>query len=254
MTVYIDLVIIINFIIDFIILLAVDILLKRNMKIKYIIYSSLFGGFSIILLMYISSNIIILLYKIIVSMIMVIIAFKYNSFNYFNDNLFWLYIISIILGGTIYLIDNQISLSNNGIIFTKNNIKINFLFIALLSFLIIYKYVKKEKNYHNEYSNYYKINIYYGDVKLTGMAFLDTGNNLFDPYFHYPIILVDQKLLPKTIKTFLVPYDTLNNHNLLKVFKPKKIIVNKKCTKKVLIGLSDINYNGIKIILNKEII
>lgn len=41
---------------------------------------------------------------------------------------------------------------------------------------------------------------------------------------------------------------------MLKVFKPDKVIINDKSTKKVLIGLSDVNLNGIKIILNTEVI
>ena len=41
---------------------------------------------------------------------------------------------------------------------------------------------------------------------------------------------------------------------LLEVFYPQKILVNNKKTKKALIGLSDVNINGIKIILNKEIL
>ena len=101
---------------------------------------------------------------------------------------------------------------------------------------------------------YYNIKIYYNDKVIKDTAFLDTGNNLKDPYFHKPIILVNSSLIQEHIKTFLVPYYTVNNKDLLEVFSPQKILVNNKKTKKALIGLSDVNINGIKIILNKEIL
>ena len=50
MTVYIDLVCIINFIYDFLILLTVSFTLKRNRKIYYYILSSIIGVLSIFLL------------------------------------------------------------------------------------------------------------------------------------------------------------------------------------------------------------
>jgi hypothetical protein len=183
---------------------------------------------------------------------MVLIAFKYQSFKYFKDNLFYLYTISIILGGSIYLLSNSISLSNKALVFTGNGLKINLIFLIFLGPFILYKYLKMTKNYQITYSNYYDIIIYYEDVCLKGVGFLDTGNNLKDPFFNRPIILVNKELIKRNVNTFLVPYDTVNKHDLLEVFKPQKIIIDNKISKKALIGLSDINFNGVKIILNKE--
>ena len=252
MTIYIDLIIILNFFIDFILVMGVDVLLKRKTKILRIIISSLIGSLSTLLLFYINNNIILILYKFIISIFMVLIAFKYESFKYFKDNLIWLYIISIILGGSIYLLSDSISLSNKGLIFEGNGLKINLILLIFIGPFIIYKYIKENKKYTITYSNYYNISIYYDDVILDGIGFLDTGNNLKDPYFHRPIILVNKDLIKHNVKTYLVPYYTVNKHDLLEVFIPKKIIINKKTIKNVAIGLSDVNINGIKIILNKE--
>ena len=252
MIIYIDLLIIMNFLIDLILLMATDILLKRNASFKRIILAALFGSLSILLLLYINNNIHLLIYKLVISIFMVNIAFKYESFKYFKDNLFWLYVISIVLGGSIYLLSDQISLSNKGLVFEGNGLKINLILLIIIGPFIIYKYLKKSKNYQITYSNYYSIIIYYDDISLKGTGFLDTGNNLKDPYFNRPIILVNKALIKHPVNTFLVPYYTVNNNDLLEVFKPKKIIINNKTIKKVLIGLSDVNIDGIKIILNKE--
>ena len=254
MVIYVDLVIILNFLIDLLLLMGVDILLKRKVKFKRIIFGALLGSFSTLLLFYIDNNIVLLFYKFIISILMVIITFKYESFKYFKDNLVWLYIISIILGGSIYLFSDSISLSNKGLIFTGNGLKVNLMLLILLAPFIIYKYVKLNKNYKVIYSNYYDIVIYYDDVSLKGTAFLDTGNNLKDPIFNRPIILVNKELISKKVDTYLVPFHALNTHGLLEVFKPKKVVINDKHIKNVCIGLSDVNIDGVKIILNKEIL
>ncbi len=255
MTIYIDIILLINFIIDLLLLLSVSFLLKRRASITRIIISSSIGSLSTLLLFIIHNNFLLLIYKLLISIIMIIITFKYNNFHYFKDNLIYLYIISIILGGTIYLINNQISSINNGLIFTSNNLKINLFLLIIITPIIIYKYLITTKNYQITYSNYYDIDIYYNDLCIKGTAFLDTGNNLKDPYFKRPIILINKELINEPVKTFLVPYSVVNNQKgLLEVFSPKKIIINNKKCKKTLLGLSDVNINGIKIILNKEVL
>lgn len=254
MIIYIDLLIILNFFIDLILLMGTSTLLKRKASIKRICLGALVGSLSCLLLFYINNNYVLLLYKFIVSILMILIAFKYESFKYFKDNLVWLYILSIILGGAIYLLSDQITLSNKGLVFGGNGLKINLFMLIIISPFIIYKYVKESKNYQITYSNYYDISIYYDEYVLSGVGFLDTGNNLRDPFFNRPIILVDRNLIHDNISTFLVPYYTLNKSDLLDVFKPKKIIINNKTIKNVLIGLTNVNIDGIKIILNKEAI
>ena len=143
MIVYLDLVIIINFIIDCLLLISVDVLLKRNAKFKRILFAALLGSLSTFILFLIGSSILLLLLKLLISVLMILIAFKYQSFKYFKDNLFWLYIISIILGGTIYLLNDQIALVNSGIVFSKNGFKINLILLIILAPIILYKISKK---------------------------------------------------------------------------------------------------------------
>ncbi len=252
--VYIDLVIIINFLIDMLLLISVDLLLKRKAKFKKIIIASLLGSLSTLLLFYINNNTILLIFKLLISVIMVVVSFGYLSFHYFKDNLIWLYITGIILGGSIYLLNDQIALVNNGLVFSKNGFKINIILLLIISPIIVYKYLKYQKEFQNTYTNYYDVDIYYKGLKIRGTGFLDTGNKLRDPYFGRPIILVNKELIKKEVNTFFVPYHVVNNEGLLEVFKPDKIVVNNKPNKRILIGLSDVDLNGVKIILNMEAI
>ena len=252
MIIYVDLIIILNFFIDFLLLIGTDILLKRNISFKRIILGSLIGSVSTLLLFYINDNLTLIIYKLLISILMIIITFKYQSFNYFKDNLLWLYILSIILGGGMYLLSNSITLSNKGLIFTNNGLEINLIFLIILTPLIIYKYIKQNKKFIITYSNYYHISIYIKDEVINEVGFLDTGNNLKDPFFNRPIILVDKNLINTKVNSFLIPYNTINSHSLLEVFKPNRIVINNKVIKKVLIGITNVNIDGIKIILNKE--
>lgn len=250
--IYIDLIILINFIIDMLLLISVDMLLKRRAEFKNIIISALVGSISTLSLFYFKSGFVLMIFKLVISTLMVLIAFKYESFKYFKDNLVWLYVIGIILAGTIYLFNNQIALVNNGLVFSKNGFSINLIMLLIISPLIVYKYFKLQRGFKNDYLDLYDVEIYYEGYKLIGTGFLDTGNKLKDPYFGRPIILVNKDLITRKVKSFLVPYHTVNNESLLKVFKPDKVIINKKKVRKVLVGLTDVNLNGVKIILHTE--
>ena len=252
--IYIDLVILFNFIIDLLLLISVNLLLKRKVKFIRLVTASIVGSISTLLLFYINDNYILLIFKLIVSILMVIIAFKYDSFNHFKDNLIWLYILGIILGGSIYLFNNQIALVNNGLVFSASGFKINIILLSIISPIIIYKYLQYQKSFQNTYSETYDVVIYYKGLKISGTGFLDTGNRLKDPYFGRPIILVNKELIKDKVNTFLVPYHTANKDGMLQVFKPDKVKINQKINKRVLIGLSNVNLNGIKIILNPEVI
>ncbi len=252
--IYIDLIIFINFIIDLLLLISVDMLLKRKAKFKNLIISSLVGSVSTLSLFYFKDSYILLLFKLTISILMILIAFNYESFKYFKDNLIWFYVTGIILAGTIYLFNNQIALVNSGLVFSKNGFKINLIMLITISPIIIYKYINLQKTFKNDYLDLYDVEIYYEGYKLIGTGFLDTGNKLKDPYFGRPVILVNETLITKKVKYFLMPYHTVNNEALLKVFKPEKVKINKKTIKRVLVGLTDVNLDGVKIILHKEAI
>lgn len=252
MIVYVDLVILLNFLIDILLLISVQLLLKRESKFKKLLLGAVLGSISTLLLFYVHSNLLLLIYKFVISVLMVVIAFDYVNFHYFKENLFWLYIISIIFGGMIYLLNDQITLTNQGIVFSSNGLKINLFILMTGGPLLIRAYLKYQKRLTNNHSNYYDVDIYYMGTKITATGFLDTGNKLIDPYFGRPIILVNKELIKLPVKSFFVPYTVVGGNGLLEVFKPEKLIINQKKTKQVLIGLSDINLDGIKIILNME--
>ena len=89
-------------------------------------------------------------------------------------------------------------------------------------------------------------------------SFLDTGNKLKDPITKKGIILINKEVIKGKYNIrspMYVPFNTLNNHGLLKCFKPKYIIIDNKIYDNYLIGLSDnkINIDGVDCLLNYKL-
>jgi len=241
MTLYLDLIFLINYFFDFIILLSTSYILKRNIKIRRIIIGALIGSLSNITLFIKLNNYNLLFFKIILSILMNYSTFNYKNINYFLNNLKYIYIISIILGGFLYLLDN--------------NIKINYIFIMILVPIFIYIYVKSINKYQKEIIYYHKVRIKYKNKYYDLNGFLDTGNRLIDPYFKRPIILINKRI--KIDKYLLVPIDTVNSHNLIKCFNIEELYIDNKLIKnKILVGISPIKFKmeGIECILNTSVI
>ena len=243
MKIYIDLFFLLNLIMDFIIILSTSILLKRKTSTIRIILSSLLGGISSLLLF---SNINKILLEVISIILMVLIAFGYNKIRYIIKNIIYVYLLSTLLGGIIYLFNIKVS----------NNVFLTYLIIIIISIEVLILYIKEIKKMKNIYNNYYKVDIYFKDKeKISVIGFVDTGNNLYDQYKKRPIILLSKKYI-RDDNYILVPYYTMSGEGLLKCIKPDIIFIEGIGYKgNVLIGFSDSPklIDGVDVILHKDI-
>ena len=239
MKVYLDLVMFINFFLDFLLLLGVCILLKRNVKLGKIIFGAFIGGLSILILFLKMNSIELFLFKFVISVVMILVSFGYKSFKYTFMNLLYLYVLSIFLGGFLYFLNDQFS--------------ITMLFIVLISPVVIYFYVKMIKSFKASYSNYYSVEIYYNDLKIECTGYLDSGNSL--SYLGNSVILLDKRKFIFDVETYLfVPYETVSGSSVVKCFKPSKVVINNEVCKKVLVGIIDnVSIDGVDVILNNNI-
>lgn len=240
---YIDLFFIFNVIMDYIIIMSTNILLKRRTNHIRMILSSLIGGISSLVLFTSLNKIVI---EIVSIVIMVLISFGYKGIRYLINNILYMYILSTLLGGIIYLFNIKVS----------NSMFLTYLIIIVISIEIMILYIKENKKMRSIYNNYYKVDIYFKDrKKLSLIGFVDTGNNLYDPYKKRPVIIVHNKYI-KEDKYILVPYHTINGNGLLKCIKPDIIFIDGIGYKgNVLIGFSDsFNFgDGVDVILHKDI-
>ena len=243
MEMYIDLFFIFNVIMDYIIIMTTSILLKRRTNHIRMILSSLIGGISSLVLFTSINKIVI---EIVSIVIMILISFGYKGIRYLIKNILYMYILSTLLGGIIYLFNVKVS----------NSIFLTYLIIIVISIEVMILYIKENKKMRSIYNNYYKVDIYFKDrEKLSLIGFVDTGNNLYDPYKKRPVIIVHNKYI-KEDKYILVPYHTINGNGLLKCIKPDIIFIDGIGYKgNVLIGFSDsFNFgDGVDVILHKDI-
>lgn len=256
MTIYLDLILLLNFAFDFLLLLAVNIVLKRRIKLIRVSFGALIGSLSILFLFIKLNSLTLFLLKIIVSILMTLTTFKFKSLKYTFNNLLYLYMISTILGGFLYLLNIEFSYKQEGLVFYFKGLSINFIVLLIVAPIIILVYVKQAKNIKNNYSCYYSIEIVFkNNQSIILNSFLDTGNKLKDPITNKGIILVNKEVVrgKYNIRSpMYVPYNSLNNHGLLKCFSPKHIIINGKIYTNYLIGLSDnkISIDGVDCLLN----
>lgn len=259
MKVYVDLILLLNFILDFILLVSVAMILKRTSHILRLILGAFIGSISILSLFISMSSLELFLLKIFISILMVLVSFGYKNIKYTFNNLVYLYLLSIILGGALYLINDSFSHKNIGLVFFRNSFSINIIIILILSPIVTFLYVRRVKKEKEELSKYYKCSITFLNnktVNLTG--FLDTGNNLYDPYKKRPIIVINKTVLASyKPRCILVPCLTVNKESMLKCFRIKKIVINGKVIEdECLVGISDNNFNlgEVDLLLHNKII
>ena len=112
--------------------------------------------------------------------------------------------------------------------------------LFVISPIILYLYINEFFKHRKKINTIYNVQIKLKNKEINLEGFLDTGNKLIDPYFKRPIVLLNKKYINiKGRKILYVPYESLNNHGLLKCIIPEYILIDNKKYKEVLIGVSE---------------
>lgn len=253
MKIYIDVLLIFNFVIDLLLLLSVAVTLKRKISIYRVVCGAFIGSFSILLLFFNFNNIELLILKFLVSIMMVIITFQFKSIKYFIKNISHLYLASMILGGGIYLWNNMVSLESNNFKFISNSYQLNFFGMLILSPILIAYYVRKIKTLKEHTQFRYYTSVKYQDNEIRGIGFVDSGNCL--TFKRKPVVLVNEKMVNFEITDFeLLPYQALNYVGIVKCFKVDYVKYDSKVIKNIYLGIMDneIGFDGVDFLLHKE--
>ena len=253
MNIYLDILFMINLIYDFLILNTVNIVLRRNVKIKYIFIGSLVGSLSILTLFIPSINNI--LFTIILSIIMTITSFGYKDIIYLKNNILYFYMISVIFGGFLYLINLKINNFYNQYDYYNRKVLINFIGIVIFGIIVYFLYLYTYKNNNINHNNYYDIKVSLDNKLHNITGFYDSGNLIKDPYKNKPVILINKEILTCDIKNkspIYVPCKMINNDILIECYKPSLLIINNKVINNCLIGLWSNNnfYDGIDALIS----
>ena len=227
MKIYLDLFFFINFFFDYLLLITVNKILKRNAKKKRIFLGALIGSLSTFFLFFSFDSIELFLFKVFLSVLMILISFSHHSFRDTVINLAYLYFVSILLGGFLYYLNLEFSYDVIRSIFVKKGNSRNLLFLCPT---ILYIYVKQSAYQKRRNANLYCIELVSGRRRYQYTGYLDTGNRLYDPYTKRPVhLLYDPSYQPsKKQKVLYVPYHGVGGSGILPCVFFYNIIIDKK--------------------------
>lgn len=210
MTIYIDVVLIENLIMNYIILLATGLILKLKIKHIRLILASLLGAiYSIVAYTRVLEVYSSFVLKIILSVLIVYIAFNPQKVKQLWKDILIFYLTSFVFGGAafalIYIVKPQDILMKNGLFLGTYPLKtvmlgaITAFFIIITAFTVVKKKISKK-------DMFCKTEIQLNGEKIKANTMIDTGNMLKEPITNTPVIVVEHTLLYQCM-----PKEILNN-------------------------------------------
>lgn len=209
-TIYIDIIILENLIMNYIILYATGTILKIKMSYLKIFAASLIGAIyasiEYIINLNLYSNIFI---KIILSLIIVYVAYFPQNFKSMCRELVVFYVTTFTFGGIatylIYVLKPQNIIIKNGMFFGTYVLKVIFIG-AIIGTIILIIAFKISKNKLTKKDITCKIKIILNGKEKTLNAIVDTGNMLKEPITGMPVVVIEKVALYE-----LIPKEILNN-------------------------------------------
>lgn len=210
MTIYIDVVLIENLIMNYIILFTTGLILKLKIQPIRILIASLLGAiYSIIAyagVLKIYSSFIL---KIVLSVLIVYIAFNPQSVKKMWKDLLIFYLTSFVFGGAafalIYIVKPQDIIMKNGLFLGTYPLK-TVMLGAVIAFIIIITAFSIVKSKISKKDMFCEIETKINNKIVRTKAMIDTGNMLKEPITNTPVVVVEHTLLYECI-----PKEILNN-------------------------------------------
>ena len=195
MTVYLDIVLIENILMNYIILFATGFIQKNEMSQIRLIISSIFGGIYAIVsylnIIPIYSN---FFMKILLSIIMVYIAFNPQNYKKMLKTILLFYLTSFVMGGCalalLYIINPQNINFENGVLIGTYPLKVTII-AGIIGFIVIQIAFRINKRQVKKKDMYCKLEVVINKKIVKIKAYVDTGNMLKEPITNIPVIIVE---------------------------------------------------------------
>ena len=210
MTIYIDLIFFENIIMNSIIIYATSTIIKQKPKILRVLISSIIGAIYSIALYITNYKIYTSIFsKIILSIIMMYVAFKPSNLKKLFKQVLILYLTSFVFGGValnlIYFLKPENISIKNGLFTGEYALKVIMLG-ALVALIIVKISIKIIKSKITTKDMYCKIKMKINEKQIETNAMIDTGNLVKEPITNTPVVIVESSLLEG-----IIPKEILNN-------------------------------------------
>lgn len=242
MTVYVDVLLLINTLVNYFMLLGVKIITRTETKRTRLVLGALAGGLSA-LTVFLNIGFAVALIKILTAALMVCISFPFISAKAYFKKCVWLFMISAIFSGVclaVYLIfDTDLMIYSNGTVYF--DIDITFLtactVISYAVISLILRFIDKK----TPEKQYYPITLISGGEQVTLRGFLDTGNNLKEPFSFAPVIVTNEEIYKKLRsesknKERIIPVSTVNGDGIMTAFKLDGAVFTEKEIHNIYLG------------------
>ena len=193
--VYVDVIFIINFIMDFLLLITVKKILRYASSLLRLFLGAMTGAVGACLFAVtpeVNRFVRFLLAYLLLSYLMIIITFGKRFWRERVKALVLLYISTFFLGG---LLNSLYSYTSFGFYLMKNQSYLYLLFIfvsALAAMIIFIRFLRKLKRKGSEF---YQTELIFNGKTVRAVGFMDTGNCLRDPYFGKPVIVTEYTVI-----------------------------------------------------------
>lgn len=198
MTVYLDLIFIENVLMNYIILFATTVIVKNKTKhkqIRSLLSSSIGSIYAVIVYLDILSAYSNIFTKLILSVVMVYIAFAPKNIKHLLKELLIFYLTSFIFGGCtfalIYFLKPENVQINNGVFVGIYPIKVTII-AGCIAFIVTQIAFTINRSRLNAKNQYIEIEIIYKNNKVKTKALIDSGNLVKDPISNLPVIILER--------------------------------------------------------------
>lgn len=204
--IYVDILIVLNTIINYLLLLTASHLLRKEPKRLRLLLGSLLGGiYSLLILVPEMSFLLSSIIKLLLSISIVSITYKPNTIKTLIRSLSAFFSVSFIFAGIMLCIwfvfePKGMTYKNTAVYF--NFSFINLIVIAVVSYVLVsfFNHFTKPNAPDN---HIYSVNISVLGKNLKGKGLLDTGNSLFDVFSGSPVIIVNYNFIKPILPSYL---------------------------------------------------
>lgn len=261
-TVYIDVLFMVNFVINILIVEGTGVLVAESVKWYRTLCAAFVGAvYSVAVFFPDFQFAATLVMKIILSGVMVLCAFKIKSGRHLLKLWGSFYLVSFIFGGGIVAVLSLTGLgAKMGAVYSNGTVYFNLPWSVLgigcgAIYFLIYTFGRYRRRKINKEAAKRQLSIYIKDVMIETDAIIDTGNSLFDPITGDPVIVceyeeikpylpvcesVTESLMQAGLKIRLIPFTSVGTENgLMPAFCPDKVKIDKCEAGRCIVGVSE---------------
>ncbi len=189
MKIYLDIFFLLNLGMNFVILLTESLFVKCRVRIKRLLAASVTGAViacgMVVFRLHRVLPLLLILY-LFTSIAIVGLAFGKTTVGTFIRNIMLFYIVAFLLGGLLVQLQTAFSLPMTGV---------TVLMAASMVLLFLHWLLPRIQRRQDRISRYYRVRLHYAGARIETTALLDTGNCLYDPISHQPVLLGDGTFL-----------------------------------------------------------